>query len=78
MDPRPDLIKGMLRQIPEDACVLTYNMSFEKTRLKELIEAFPENAVSISRIHDNVRDLIIPFRKRYAYRWQQRGSNSIK
>lgn len=78
VDPRPDLIKGMLREIPEDACVLTYNMSFEKTRLKELIKAFPEDTAGLSRIHDNVRDLIIPFRKRYAYRWQQRGSNSIK
>ncbi len=78
VDPRPDLIKGMLGEIPEDACVLTYNMSFEKTRLKELIEAFPEDAAGLSRIHDNVMDLIVPFRKRYAYRWQQRGSNSIK
>lgn len=77
-DPRPDLIKAMVTQIPEDACVLTYNMAFEKTRLKEMMEAFPENAEALGSIHDRVRDLIVPFRKRFIYHWHQHGSNSIK
>ena len=34
-DPRPELIRAMLKQIPDDGCVLTYNMAFEKTRIKE-------------------------------------------
>lgn len=78
VDPRPELIKAMLEQIPEDACVLTFNMAFEKTRLKELSENFPVYAEGLNDIHDRVMDLIVPFRKRYAYRWQQKGSNSIK
>ncbi len=78
VDPRPALIKAILVQIPDDACVLTFNMAFEKTRLKELAEDFPEYAEGLNDIHDRVMDLIVPFRKRYAYRWQQRGSNSIK
>lgn len=68
----------MLEQIPEDACVLTFNMAFEKTRIKEMIEDFPEQSEKLNSIHDRVMDLIVPFRKRYAYRWQQHGSNSIK
>ncbi len=78
VDPRPDLIKAMLAQIPIDACVLAYNMAFEKTRIKEMSEDFPEYAEGLNNIHDRIRDLIVPFRKRYAYRWQQHGSNSIK
>ncbi|SEA16650.1 protein of unknown function [Desulfuromusa kysingii] len=78
IDPRPTLIKAMLAQIPVDACVLAYNMAFEKTRIKEMSEDFPEYAEGLSNIHGRIRDLIVPFRKRYAYRWQQHGSNSIK
>ena len=78
IDPRSDLIKAMLAQIPIDACVLAYNMAFEKTRINELIKDFPEYAEGLGSIHDRIRDLIVPFRKRYAYRWQQYGSNSIK
>lgn len=78
IDPRPDLIKAMLEQIPKDSCVLTFNMAFEKTRIKEMSQDFPEHAEDLNHIHNRVMDLIVPFRKRYAYRWQQYGSNSIK
>jgi len=77
-DPRPGLIDGLLREIPQDACVLTYNMAFEKGRIKELARDFPDHAEGLNGILDRVRDLIVPFRKRHAYRWQQRGSSSIK
>ncbi len=77
-DPRPALIEAMLEQIPPDACVLTYYMDFEKTRIKEMAADFPQYAAALGSIHDRVRDLIIPFRKRYAYSWQQYGSNSLK
>ncbi len=78
IDPRPDLIQAMLSQIPIDSCVLAYNMSFEKTRIKEMSEDFPEYAEGLNHIYNRIMDLIVPFRKRYAYRWQQHGSNSIK
>jgi len=78
VDPRPDLIKQMLAQIPKGACILAYNMTFEKTRLYELADDFPKYAKKIHQIIENVRDLIVPFRKRHIYNWQQCGSNSIK
>lgn len=77
-DPRPDLIAGLLRDIPAGACVLTYNMTFEKGRLTELANDFPTENEALNDINERVRDLIIPFRKRFAYRWQQEGSCSIK
>ena len=77
-DPRPALIEAMLTHIPKKACVLAYYMAFEKSRISELIDAFPEHADGLMQILNNIRDLIVPFKKCHAYRWQQRGSNSIK
>ena len=77
-DPRPELIAGLLRDIPESACVLTYYMTFENGRLSELARDFPAHADGLNNITQHVRDLIIPFKKRWAYTWQQEGSSSIK
>jgi hypothetical protein len=78
VDPRPGLINGLLRTIPEEACVLAYFMAFEKSRLAELAEDFPIYSDRLIKLIGNVRDLIVPFRSRMAYRWSQHGSASIK
>ena len=77
-DPRRELAEKLLAEIPEDACVLTYNQAFEKGVLKNLSEAFPDLAENINARIENIRDLMVPFRKRDVYRWQMRGSYSIK
>lgn len=77
-DPRRELAEKLLMEIPEDACVLTYNQVFEKGVLKNLAEACPDLANAINRRIANIRDLMVPFKKRHIYRWQMRGSYSIK
>ncbi|MHB8789934.1 MAG: DUF2779 domain-containing protein [Desulfobulbaceae bacterium] len=77
-DPRRELTEKLLSEIPEDACVLTFNQTFEKGVLKNLAEAFPDLADRINARIENIRDLMIPFRNRDVYRWQMRGSYSIK
>lgn len=77
-DPRKALLENMLDAIPEDACVLTYNKSFEVGVLKELAEFFPRKRKRIEALIGNVRDLMEPFRDRAAYHWQMQGSYSIK
>jgi len=77
-DPRRELAEKLLAEIPKDACVLTYNQAFEKGVLKNLAEAFPDLAEDINARIENIRDLMVPFRKRDVYRWQMRGSYSIK
>ncbi|MDL1968717.1 MAG: DUF2779 domain-containing protein [Deltaproteobacteria bacterium] len=77
-DPRRELAEKLIAEIPKDACVLTYNQTFEKGVLKSLAEAFPDLADDINARIENIRDLMIPFRKRDVYRWQMRGSYSIK
>ncbi|PLX85362.1 MAG: DUF2779 domain-containing protein [Desulfuromonas sp.] len=77
-DPRRELIERLLAVVPVDACVLTYNQAFEKGVLRELAKTFPDLAEAIDERLANVRDLMVPFRRRDVYRWQMRGSYSIK
>ena len=77
-DPRRELIEQLLALIPENACILTYNQAFEKGVLRNLTELFPDLAEAIKIRLANVRDLMVPFRRRDVYRWQMRGSYSIK
>lgn len=78
IDPRRDLIEQLLALIPADGCILTYNQAFEKGVLRNLAELFPDLLEPINARLENVRDLMIPFRKRDIYRWPMRGSYSIK
>ena len=77
-DPRRELTERLLADIPENACVLTYNQAFEKGVLRNLAELFPDLGEALKLRIANVRDLMLPFRRRDIYRWQMRGSYSIK
>lgn len=78
IDPRPELLKKLLSEIPSDACVVVYKQSFEKGVLKELSELMPKYKAQIMAITENIRDLMVPFMKRDYYHWQMKGSYSIK
>jgi hypothetical protein len=78
VDPRRELLEQLLAAIPAEACVLTYNQAFEKGILRDLAGLFPDLAEAIEVRLANVRDLMVPFRRRDLYRWQMRGSYSIK
>ena len=77
-DPRRALAERLAADIPADACVLAYNMSFECTRLKELAEIFPDLSEKLLAIRANVRDLLDVFRHGYVYDRAMAGSFSIK
>ncbi len=77
-DPRRDLAESLCRDIPMNVCVLAYNMSFERRVLRELAEMFPDLAGHLLTIHDNIRDLMVPFQKQYYYTKEMAGSYSIK
>jgi len=78
IDPRKKLIEKLLNEIPDDACVLVYNKSFEAIILKSLKGWFPEWSNKIVKIIMNIRDLMEPFKKKDIYYWQFNGSYSIK
>ena len=78
VDPRKELLERLLNEIPDDACVLVYNKSFEAKILKGLKGWFPECSDQIMKIIMNLRDLMQPFKKKDIYYWQLNGSYSIK
>jgi hypothetical protein len=77
-DPRKELLEKLLAEIPTNACVIVYNQTFEKGVLKGLAEAFPAYADWIVPFIENIRDLMVPFRRKALYHWQMYGSHSIK
>ncbi len=77
-DPRESLVQRLVADIPVDACVLAYNMTFEKMVLKNLANRFPIHATRLMNIHDNMLDLMSPFRSKYYYTKEMQGSYSIK
>ena len=78
VDPREELTGRLVAEIPDDACVLAYNSSFETRMLKDLAEQLPQYAGTIESIVSNMRDLMAPFRRRDVYHWQMKGSHSQK
>lgn len=77
-DPRCSLAEQLCRDIPMNVCTLAYNMSFEKKRIKELAKIYPDLAEHLLNIHNNIYDLLAPFRAGYYYLPEMGGSFSIK
>ena len=77
-DPRRALCEQMCHDIPKDACVLVYNESFEKTRIREMAADLPDLAEDLMRIHDSIKDLMLPFQKKYFYSKELEGRYTIK
>ena len=77
-NPMYGLCKQLCEDIPKDSCVLVYNDAFEKTRLREMAEIFPEFSDHLLNIRDNIIDLLPPFKAQEYYVKEMGGSASIK
>ncbi len=77
-DPRRGLVDRLIRDIPEGACVLAYNKSFEKRVVRDLAQQFPGYSDHLMDIHNNMLDLMVPFQKKHYYKKEMKGSYSIK
>jgi hypothetical protein len=77
-DPRGELTERLLAAIPEGACVLAYNKTFEARVLKDLAERFPAHRERLLAIAEGMVDLMVPFRRRDIYDWRMDGSYSLK
>ena len=78
IDPREEIAKRLVADIPNDVTVLAYNLSFEKGVIKRLAESFPELSTHLLSINENMKDLMIPFQKKYYVTPSMNGSYSIK
>ncbi len=77
-DPRRQIAEQLCKDIPLDVCTTAYNMSFEKGKIRDLAELYPDLKDHLMNIHDNIKDIMIPFQKRWYYSKEMQGSYSIK
>ena len=77
-DPRRELAEKLVEDIPADACVLVYNMTFEKTVIKKLAENYEDLKDRLINIRDNIKDLMHPFSERDYYAKELQGLYTIK
>lgn len=78
LDPREPLLERLVKDLPANACILTWNMGFEKRILQDLAALFPNQAETVEAWINNMKDLMMPFRRRDYYHWLMKGSYSIK
>ena len=78
VDPRRMLAERLVNDIPLNSCTVAYNMSFEKNVIKNLAGIYPDLSEHLMNIHDNMIDLMIPFKNRSYYTKNMYGSYSIK
>lgn len=77
-DPRRPLAERLCADIPRGACVLAYNMGFEKGCIKALAQMFAGVSEHLMSIHDGIIDLAEPFQSGAYYCREMGGSYSIK
>lgn len=76
-DPRRPFVKALLAACEGAGPVFVYNASFEKTRIRELADAFRDARPALLAINDRVFDLL-PVTRDHYYHPDQHGSWSIK
>ncbi|MBK9096916.1 MAG: DUF2779 domain-containing protein [bacterium] len=77
-DPRKKFIENLLKITNDSGDVLVYNRTFEITRLNEISRDFPDYAEDIEKLISRIKDLMLPFQKKYYYSPEMKGSYSIK
>lgn len=77
-DPRRAMAERLAADIPENACVVAYASQLEKKTVATLAGMYPDLRKKLLRIHNNIKDIMIPFEKRYYYDAGMLGANSLK
>ena len=78
VDPRVEIAEKLPGEIPFGACVIAYNMAFEKRVLRELGESIPKLRKRLNAVIEGMIDLMEPFKRRDIYHWRMNGSYSLK
>jgi len=78
IDPRKGFVGQLIEDCGKAGDILVYNIGFEKGRLNDLIVMYPKYENDINRIIDRLKDLMIPFQKKWYYTPDMKGSYSIK
>ena len=73
-----EFIENLLQTLGNSGSIVVYNQAFENTRLRELKEEFPQLEATISGVQERIVDLMTPFRRKFYYLPEMKGSYSIK
>jgi hypothetical protein len=77
-DPRKILLDRLLPLLDDKGSIIVYSASFETTRLRECVEAYPQFVAKLDRVLARIVDLYAPFRAFAVYYPAQHGSASLK
>ena len=77
-DPRIRFVDHLIRDCGNNGDILVYNIGFERGKLNDLIEMFPQYSNELKAIVYRLKDLMIPFQQKWYYTPEMRGSYSIK
>ena len=76
-DPRRACAEALIADIPSNGAVIAYFASFERARILELADSFPDLSEGLAQIATRIVDLL-PVTRNHWYHRDQRGSWSIK
>ncbi|MBT7621546.1 MAG: DUF2779 domain-containing protein [Lentimicrobiaceae bacterium] len=77
-DPRIGFVEQLITECGTYGDIIVYNIGFEKGKLKDLIELFPQYSTQLTDIINRLKDLMIPFQHKWYYTPMMKGSYSIK
>jgi hypothetical protein len=77
-DPRPEFVRALVSCCGDQGAIVVYNKGFEARINSQLAETFPQHARRLSQFNGRMVDLLVPFRSRYLYHPEMRGSASLK
>jgi hypothetical protein len=77
-DPRAEFMRQLKLAIESSGSIVVFNASFEKGRLNDCAENFPEYRKWVSDVNSRMVDLLNPFRAFNFYHPDQNGSASLK
>jgi CRISPR/Cas system-associated exonuclease Cas4 (RecB family) len=76
-DPRPALLKALLDDIGPTGHIIVYYAPFERGKLQDLAQAFPEHDGRLQELVDRLWDQLLIFKKHYRH-YAFGKSNSLK
>ena len=77
-DPRKNFAKSLVEHCKGNGSIIVYNKSFESSVIRQLAKLFPEYNTELLQINERIKDLMIPFQKKWYYNYKMKGSYSIK
>jgi CRISPR/Cas system-associated exonuclease Cas4 (RecB family) len=76
--PFAEVAKSLLENISLNGTIFVYNKGADGSILKDLATKFPEYKDSFKKMHSNIKDLLVIFKKGWSYRKGLYGDMSLK